>query len=159
MVPSELFGVRLDPRCVCCVLSFLRFLFFFFFTPFPQQAALFMYGTWTVAATFDRSSVNSSSVHYSRTHKFHFLSNFSLKMGLTVLFTHLKIILLQCFQFSVFSFSKISSIQTDPESISWNFTRDHMQSFRNFEFLFLKNYKALTVHQIFLARNCLKLLF
>ena len=117
-MPSELFGVRLDPRCVCCVLSFLRFLFFFFFffffTPFPQQAALFMYGTWTVAATFDRSSVNSASVHYSRTHKFHFLSNFSLKMGLTVLFTHLKIILLQYFQFSVFSFSKISSIQTDP---------------------------------------------
>ena len=34
-------------------------------------------------------------------------------MGLTVLFTHLKIILLQCFQFSVFSFSKISSIQTN----------------------------------------------
>ena len=28
-----------------------------------------------------------------------------LKMGSTVLFTHLKIILLQCFQFSVFSFS------------------------------------------------------
>ena len=27
-----------------------------------------------------------------------------LKMGLMVLFTHLKIILLQCFQFSVFSF-------------------------------------------------------
>ena len=29
-----------------------------------------------------------------------------LKMGHTVLFTHLKIILLQCFQFSVFNFSK-----------------------------------------------------
>ena len=35
-------------------------------------------------------------------------------MGPTALFTHLKIILLQYFQFSVFSFSKISSIQTDP---------------------------------------------
>ena len=46
-------------------------------------------------------SVNSASVHYSRTHKFHFLTTFSLKMGLTVLFTHLKIILLV---FSVFSF-------------------------------------------------------
>ena len=34
---------------------------------------------------------------------FYFLVNFSLKMGLTVLFTHLKIILLQ--YFSVFSFS------------------------------------------------------
>ena len=37
-------------------------------------------------------------------------------MGPTTLFTHLKIILLQCFQFSVFSFSKISSIQTDPNN-------------------------------------------
>ena len=35
-----------------------------------------------------------------------------LKMGPTVLFTHLKIILLQCFQFSVSA--TISSIQTDP---------------------------------------------
>ena len=35
-------------------------------------------------------------------------------MGSTVLFTHLKIILLQCFQFSVLA--TISSIQTDPKS-------------------------------------------
>ena len=38
-------------------------------------------------------------------------------MGLTILFIHLKIILLQYFQFSVFSFqfsATISSIQTDP---------------------------------------------
>ena len=110
--------LSLDPRFICCVLSFLRFLFiffyFYFFTPFPQQAVLFMYGTWTVAATFDRSSVNSASLHCLRTHKFHFLSIFSLKMCLTALFIYLKIILLQWFQFSVFSFSKISSIQTDP---------------------------------------------
>ena len=45
--------------------------------------------------------VNSAFMHCLRTHKFHFSANFSLKMGLTVLFTHLKIILLQCFQFSV----------------------------------------------------------
>ena len=38
-----------------------------------------------------------------RIHKYHFLSTFLLKIGLTILFTHLKIILLQCF--SVFSFS------------------------------------------------------
>ena len=41
-------------------------------------------------------------------------------MGPTILFTHLKIILLQCFQFSVFSFqfsATISSIQTDPKSL------------------------------------------
>ena len=59
--------------------------------------------------------MNSASVHCLWTHKFHFLSPFSLKMGLTALFTHLKIILLQCFQFSVFNFNKISSIQTDPK--------------------------------------------
>ena len=33
-------------------------------------------------------------------------TSFILKMGLTALFTHLKIILLQCFQFLIFSFSK-----------------------------------------------------
>ena len=43
-----------------------------------------------------------------------FFINFFIKNGSTSLFTHLKIILLQCFQFSVFSFSKISSIQTHP---------------------------------------------
>ena len=48
------------------------------------------------------------SMHCLQTHKFHFSAIFSLKMGLTVLFTHLKIILLQCF--SVFS-----CIQTDPK--------------------------------------------
>ena len=57
-------------------------------------------------------AVNSAHKYCLRTHKFHFLSIFSLKMGPTSLFTHLKIILLQCFQFSVFSFNKISSIQT-----------------------------------------------
>ena len=36
------------------------------------------------------------------THKPHFLAKFSLKMDLTALFTHLKIILLQYFQFSIF---------------------------------------------------------
>ena len=51
-------------------------------------------------------------VHCSQTHKFHFSTTFSLKVGPIVLFTHLKIILLQCF--SVFS-----CIQTD--SYSSNF--------------------------------------
>ena len=37
------------------------------------------------------------------THKLHFLVIFLLKMGLIVLFTHLKIILLQYFQFSIVS--------------------------------------------------------
>ena len=68
-----------------------------------------------VAANVDFSTMNSASVHCSWTHKFHFSATFSLKIGLTVLFTHLKIILLQCFQFSVLNFSKINSIQTYPK--------------------------------------------
>ena len=69
-----------------CILAF-----FFFF-----ELKCLTFFLWTVY-----------SVHCSRIHKFHFLTNFSLKMGLMVLFTHLKIILLQCFL--VFS-----CIQTDP---------------------------------------------
>ena len=53
--------------------------------------------------------------HRWRTHKFHLSVTFSLKMGLMALFSHLKIILLQYFLFSIFNFSKINSIQTDPK--------------------------------------------
>ena len=51
--------------------------------------------------------------HYSHTVAALFMYLKILKMGLTALFTHLKIILLQCFQFLVST--KISSIQTDPK--------------------------------------------
>ena len=61
-----------------------------------------------------KSTVNSAFVHCSRTYKFHFLTTFSLKMGPMILFTYLKIILLQCFQFQFSVSAKISSIQTDP---------------------------------------------
>ena len=54
-----------------------------------------------VAALVDFLSLNSVSVHCLWTHKFHFSVTFSLKMGPTALFIHLKIILLQCFRFSV----------------------------------------------------------
>ena len=54
------------------------------------------------------------TVHYSRTHKFYFSTIFSLKISPTVLFTYLKIILLQCF--SIFS-----CIQTDPHSLHYSF--------------------------------------
>ena len=45
-----------------------------------------------------------------KTFKPHFLATFSLKMGPTILFTHLKIILLQCFQFSIVSKRTLSVI-------------------------------------------------
>ena len=50
------------------------------------------------------------------THKYHISATFSLKMDPTILFTHLKIILLQCFQFQFSISTTISSIQTNPLS-------------------------------------------
>ena len=81
-----------------------------------KVAVLFTYSIWTVAVLVDFFTVNNTPVHCLWTYKFHFSAIFSLKMSHTALFTYLKIILLQYFQFLVFSFSKISSIQTDPIS-------------------------------------------
>ena len=78
--------------------------FFFFFFPhaFQEQCSYCSCTVHlTVAAKVDFFMVNSAFVHCSQTHKFYFEATFSLKIGLTTLFTHLKIILLQCFQFSV----------------------------------------------------------
>ena len=74
--------------------------FFFFFS--PQLLTL--------------SIVNNTYVYCSRSHKLHFLRIFLLKMGLTTLFTYLKIISLQCFQFQFSISAKIGSIQTHPQS-------------------------------------------
>ena len=63
-------------------------------------SAVFSFFFFLVQPAFvDFCTVNSAFVHCSRTHKFHFSATFSLKMGPTVLFTHLKNISLQCFQF------------------------------------------------------------
>ena len=59
-------------------------------------------------------SENLAPVYCSRTHKFHFSVTFSLKMGPTALFTYLKIILLQYFQFQFLISANISSIQAEP---------------------------------------------
>ena len=64
--------------------SFLFSFFFFFF--FKQHILTFQ-------------PVYPYTVH--RSYKLHFSAIFSLKMDPMTLFTHLKIILLQCFQFSV----------------------------------------------------------
>ena len=61
-----------------------------------------------------KSSMNSAFLHCLWTHKFHFSVICSLKMDPTTLFTHLKIILLQCFQFQFSVSATINSIQTDP---------------------------------------------
>ena len=82
-------GVGLDPH-----LSF-AFAFFFFFFPLlhafqREQNSLFMYYLTLFTHCF-------GTVHGTHSH---FIQKKILKMGPTVLFTHLKIILLQCFQFS-----------------------------------------------------------
>ena len=68
--------------CGVCVFV-LRFLLLFFF---------FFFSSWQV-------NYNQCIVHYLWVSQITFFSNFLLKMGFTILFTHLKIILLQYFQF------------------------------------------------------------
>ena len=101
------------------VVSHQRFTLFFSFLFFSFLACVSEvcgYCSWIVPANVDYSIVNSASLNCLQIHKYHFLTISSLKMDPTVLFKHLKVILLKCFQFSVFNFSKISSIQTDPMS-------------------------------------------
>ena len=87
---------------------FFSLFFFFFFKP--------------VVDFFPRMAHTSESLArlvctFYRTNKLHFSATFSLKMGLTSLITHLKIILLfkkKNYFTTVFSvFSKISCVQTD----------------------------------------------
>ena len=60
---------------------------------------------WELACQWVRCTVY-------RTHKSHFLTTFSLKMGHTALFTHLKKKIAT--MFSVFNFQQNNCIQTDP---------------------------------------------
>ena len=96
------------------LLFFIFYLFFFFSRVSGVMQLLFMHCLWTIAANVDFFTVNSAPVHCSWTRKFYFSATFSLKIGPTVLFTHLKNILLQYFQFQFSILAKISSIQTYP---------------------------------------------
>ena len=60
-----------------------------------------VHSAWTVTEIFYFLEHQWIPCTVHRTHKLHFSSTFSLKMGLTALFMHLKNILLQCFQFSI----------------------------------------------------------
>ena len=71
---------------------------FFFFTRFGKTRLLFMYCSMNSNRKCWLFCSKQCIMYCSGTHKFHFLATFSLKMGPTVLFTHLKIILLQWFQ-------------------------------------------------------------
>ena len=83
----------LDLRHVYCVCVF------FFFTRFALGYETII----TVHVLQWYCSHCSNTVHGTYNH---FIQKKILKMGLTVLFTHLKIILLQYFQFSIFNFNK-----------------------------------------------------
>ena len=91
-------------------LAFVLLFFFFFGHAFVWLRLLFneqfSHKVWLFY--FFNQSVHI--VHYLWTHKFHFSVTFLLKIGFTVLFTHLKIILLQ--YFSVFN-----CIQTDSKQM------------------------------------------
>ena len=87
---------RLDCDESCNAFLLSHFAFFFFFLIQPQYLT--------------KSFVNSASMHYSWTHKFHFSVTFSLKIDTTILFIYLKNYFVTVFSVS----ATISSIQTDP---------------------------------------------
>ena len=108
---SEIFlwfqGYRLFSSFRCSLDSrFARSCFAFSFSSFFSRSCWLFF---SVQCTFQQHKWVLCTVH--GTYKFHFSATFSLKISLTALFTYLKIILLQCFQFSVFS--KVNCIQTD----------------------------------------------
>ena len=91
----------MDTRFVYRIWRFLRFPFLFFSTAriLGDKRLLFMNSN-SIFLIFQLLFINmwvSCTVH--EIHKLHFLAIFSLKIGFTALFTHLKIILLQYFQF------------------------------------------------------------
>ena len=115
---------------VCVWIAFLavqrlHFPFFFFFYFFEKRIS---HGNMSVSESRalcmgPTTSLNVQIFHWNvtvqwvpctvhETHKPLLSTKLLLKMGPMVLFTHLKIILLQCFQFSIFC--KISGIQTNP---------------------------------------------
>ena len=111
--------MRLRLRLGPVVASAFAF-FFFFFHVFWDKFYYYDYCLCTVHEQQPQSltcqtifSQSVHTVHYSRTHKFHFSAIFLLKIGSTVLFTYLKIILRQ--YFSIFS-----CIQTNPHSLQFS---------------------------------------
>ena len=117
-------GIRLNcasPCCVCVYLSAASSFFFFFFLLLFFLIETHVHvghgivsgsrALCTGATTSLTSKYFTGMCHTSKSHalftgltNFFFQQLFSLKMSLTALFTHLKIILLSCSQFSIFSF-------------------------------------------------------
>ena len=108
--------ISFKPQKVGCYFNFFFLIYYFFSSNICLDLTYGVCGSslsiFSFFFFFNRNlwlfSCEPCTVH--GTHKHHFLATFSLKMSPTALFTHLKIILLQCFQFS----AKISCIQTYP---------------------------------------------
>ena len=106
-------NMRLDcisPCCICVCFFFFFFLFFLLETRISRGTQYCQWVMCTVHGThylFDRQIFHRNVSHQwvsctvYETHKPLFSATFSLKIGSMALFTHLKFILLQCFQFSV----------------------------------------------------------
>ena len=74
----------------------IKYLFGFNVTrPRFAEICVFLFFFFFKLAFVDIFKVNSTLVHYLQTQKLYFLITFLLKMGPTILFIHLKIILLQ----------------------------------------------------------------
>ena len=144
------FGLRLFLRLR------LPFFFFFFFLPeaWTQLPVGPVHYAWD-PHHFQRPHIGPAMalsmgpMHYSWDPQISLFSNFSLKMGLTILFTHFKIILLQCFQFSIFSFNKNKLYPNGP--LIWKLWRQHNFGFHSKKkstslliFFFVKNLRAFT---------------
>ena len=95
-------SARLDCNDSCVCISALRFSLLFFFLVQPAIVDFVNYEQ-CIRALFTIPQIILSAT-------------FLLKMGPTILFTHLKIISLQCFQFQFSISAKINSIQTHPLS-------------------------------------------
>ena len=117
------------------------------------------------ATCFDFSAVNSAPMHCSQVPQTSLSATFSLKMGSTALFTHLKIILLQCFQFSVFSFSKIilskrtlSQLNIHKSNSFFPLKNHHINSSNNLSYDFSRSIKLIwgsLLTSLYLSFRCL----
>ena len=109
-LPKWTFSKCLDRNY--CVWRFGFCFFFFFFFSFTCFQLLETNFTVHVLQQYCLCTVYGTHRHFIQKKKF-------LKLGPTVLFTHLKIILLQYFQFSISV--KISCIQMNPQSNGWKY--------------------------------------
>ena len=94
-----IFSICLDRTYMVFVICVAFCSFFFFPRVSETKFSWNGYCSSTVAEIFYFSEHQWIPCTVHKTHKLHFSSTFSLKMGLTALCMYLKIILLQCFQF------------------------------------------------------------